>query len=128
MQLSTTVVIVAGLFPATTTLSLFLFLPNMHRQQSTVKYNNGNPVWNEVFRIPIVSEEYDNKELILQVYDKDKISRDDMIGEYRIKLDELERDTINKFHKVHINNHNALLSFTVQTHSVGKSQQEVCAV
>ncbi|EFA79729.1 hypothetical protein PPL_07420 [Heterostelium album PN500] len=66
---------------------VILRLPNSHVEHPTktrIIHKNLNPVWNEVFTIPI--NDIQHHMLVLEVYDHDKLSTDDIIGFVGIDL------------------------------------------
>lgn len=51
-------------------------------RRTTVKWNNNNPVWNEVF----LFDETDEKTVFLSIYDEDAYSKSDKIQEYGVNI------------------------------------------
>lgn len=60
------------------------------KRQTSVHRNEVNPFFDEHFKFPVTHEELQAKELLLQVFDYDRFSRNDIIGEVRITMEELD--------------------------------------
>ncbi|CAG9766090.1 unnamed protein product [Ceutorhynchus assimilis] len=56
------------------------------KRQTTIHRNEINPVFNEIFKFPVSHEELKSKSLLLQVFDYDRFSRNDIIGEVSMAL------------------------------------------
>lgn len=60
------------------------------KRQTTIRRNDPNPFFDHHFKFPISHEDLQMKTLILQVFDYDRFSRNDVIGEVRMKMDEFD--------------------------------------
>ncbi|XP_066145550.1 synaptotagmin-5 isoform X2 [Euwallacea fornicatus] len=65
-----------------------LLVPDVdtRKRQTTIHRNDPNPVFNEIFKFPVSHEELQAEMLLLQVFDYDKYSRNDIIGEVSMPL------------------------------------------
>ncbi|KAL1509133.1 hypothetical protein ABEB36_003920 [Hypothenemus hampei] len=65
-----------------------LLMPEVdtRKRQTNIHRNDANPVFNEIFKFPISHEDLHLETLLLQVYDYDKFSRNDIIGEVNMSL------------------------------------------
>ncbi|XP_070574364.1 synaptotagmin-10-like [Ptychodera flava] len=59
-------------------------------RQTQVQRRTLNPVWNETFKFPTTYDELQTKTLYFTVYDFDKFSRHDVIGEVKVILREID--------------------------------------
>lgn len=62
---------------------------NRKRQTSIIR-NNNNPYFDEHFKFPVSHEDLQDKTLVLQVFDYDRFSRNDVVGEVRIPMEDIE--------------------------------------
>ncbi|XP_065350081.1 synaptotagmin-5 isoform X2 [Cloeon dipterum] len=60
------------------------------KRQTSIHRNDPNPFFDETFKFPVSMDDLQSKELVLQVFDFDRFSRNDVIGEVRIRIDELD--------------------------------------
>ncbi|KAK6619539.1 hypothetical protein RUM43_012296 [Polyplax serrata] len=60
------------------------------KRQTTIHRNNNNPYFDEHFKFPVSFEDLQNKTLILQVFDYDRFSRNDVIGEVKMSMMNIE--------------------------------------
>jgi hypothetical protein len=60
------------------------------KRQTTIRRNDPNPFFDQHFKFPISHEDLQSKSLILQVFDYDRFSRNDVIGEVRMSMDEFD--------------------------------------
>ncbi|XP_046489341.1 synaptotagmin-5 isoform X1 [Neodiprion pinetum] len=60
------------------------------KRQTSVYRDNPNPFFDEHFKFPVSYEELQDKTLVLQVFDYDRYSRNDVIGSVRVMMDRLE--------------------------------------
>lgn len=60
------------------------------KRQTTIHRNDPNPLFDQHFKFPISHEELQSKTLVLQVFDYDRFSRNDVIGEVRMSMDEFD--------------------------------------
>ncbi|KAF7280464.1 synaptotagmin beta isoform X2 [Rhynchophorus ferrugineus] len=65
-----------------------LLLPEVdtRKRQTVIHRNEANPVFNQLFKFPVSHEELKTKTLLLQVFDYDRFSRNDIIGEVTMSL------------------------------------------
>lgn len=56
------------------------------KRQTTIHRNNPNPLFDQQFKFPVCHEELKNKTLVLQVFDYDRFSRNDIIGEVTMSM------------------------------------------
>ena len=72
-------------------------LPGSHEVCKTkvVKNNIKNPGWSETFTFPVSVTDIVSKTVVLQVVDKDTLSKDDPMGEVQIPLWEMDLYTAN---------------------------------
>ncbi|XP_067676505.1 synaptotagmin-6-like isoform X2 [Haliotis asinina] len=59
-------------------------------RQSSVKRKTSNPYYNERFKFPVAFDEVKDKLLVFHIYDYDKFSRHNVIGEVQIDLGKVE--------------------------------------
>ncbi|XP_015608794.1 synaptotagmin-5 isoform X2 [Cephus cinctus] len=60
------------------------------KRQTQIHRNNPNPFFDQHFKFPVSHEELQDKTLVLQVFDYDRFSRNDVVGSVRVAMDELE--------------------------------------
>lgn len=60
------------------------------KRQTTIHRNTSNPFFDQQFKFPVSHDDLENKTLILQVFDGDRFSRNDIIGEVHIMMDGLD--------------------------------------
>ncbi|XP_066590350.1 synaptotagmin-5 isoform X2 [Prorops nasuta] len=60
------------------------------KRQTPIHRNTPNPFFNQQFKFPVSYDELQEKTLILQVFDYDRFSRNDMVGTIRIAIESLE--------------------------------------
>lgn len=60
-----------------------LLVPDVdtRKRQTNIHRNDPNPVFNDIFKFPVSHDELPSEILLLQVFDYDKYSRNDIIGE-----------------------------------------------
>eukprot|EP00057_Strongylocentrotus_purpuratus_P015222 XP_011669696.1 PREDICTED: synaptotagmin-5 [Strongylocentrotus purpuratus] len=59
-------------------------------KQSVVQRRTLNPVWNEIFKFPTTYEELQEKTVRFSVFDFDKFSRHDAIGEVLVRINDVD--------------------------------------
>merc|ERR1719450_50061 len=73
-------------------------------KKTDVKKKTLNPEFNQIFEFPVTKRDAMNKTIVFQVFDSDKLSKDDPIGEVQIPLWQLnlnvETDAWKDLHKV----------------------------
>lgn len=60
------------------------------KRQTAIHRNDPNPFFDQHFKFPVSHEELQSKSLLLQVFDYDRFSRNDVIGEVRMSMDEFD--------------------------------------
>lgn len=60
------------------------------KRQTTIHRNNPNPFFDQQFKFPVSHEDLQDKTLILQVFDGDRFSRNDVAGEVRMPMEDLD--------------------------------------
>nr|CAD7201533.1 unnamed protein product [Timema douglasi] len=60
------------------------------KRQTAIHRNDPNPFFDEHFKFPVSHEDLQDKSLILQVFDYDRFSRNDVVGEVTISMEELD--------------------------------------
>ena len=66
-------------------------LPGTHKELKTkVVKNNSNPVFQETMKFQVPQDKVQDKTIVLQVMDKDLLSKDDKIGEVQIPLNRVD--------------------------------------
>ncbi|XP_076322040.1 synaptotagmin 1-like [Tachypleus tridentatus] len=62
-------------------------------RQTEIQRNTTNPIFDEVFKFPVSFEDLSEKTLLLQVFDYDRFSRNDITGDVRVKMCDLDVTT-----------------------------------
>lgn len=60
------------------------------KRQTAIHRGEAHPYFDQNFKFPVSRDQLQGKELILQVLDYDRYSHNDIIGEVRISIDELD--------------------------------------
>lgn len=60
------------------------------KRESTVHRNEYHPYFDQHFKFPVSRDQLQGKELILQVLDCDRYSHNDVMGEVRINIDDMD--------------------------------------
>ncbi|XP_020283348.1 synaptotagmin-5 isoform X2 [Pseudomyrmex gracilis] len=60
------------------------------KRQTKIHRNDPNPFFDQHFKFPVSYEELQEKTLLLQVFDYDRFSRNDVVGSVRVAMDSLE--------------------------------------
>ncbi|XP_075213677.1 synaptotagmin beta [Lycorma delicatula] len=60
------------------------------KRQTNIHRNDPNPFFDQNFKFPVSHEDLQDKTLILQVFDYDRFSRNNVVGEVRINMCELD--------------------------------------
>nr|XP_050860857.1 synaptotagmin-6 isoform X2 [Vespula vulgaris]XP_050860858.1 synaptotagmin-6 isoform X2 [Vespula vulgaris] len=60
------------------------------KRQTPIHRNDPNPFFDQHFKFPVSYEELQDKTLVLQVFDYDRFSRNDIVGSVRVAMDSLE--------------------------------------
>lgn len=60
------------------------------KREATIHRGDSHPYFNQHFRFPISRDQLPGKELVLHVLDCDRYSHNDVFGEIRIRIDELD--------------------------------------
>lgn len=60
------------------------------KRQTNIHRNEPNPLFDQHFKFPISYDELQTKTLLLQVFDYDRFSRNDIIGEVRMDMNEYD--------------------------------------
>ncbi|KAI4463433.1 synaptotagmin [Holotrichia oblita] len=60
------------------------------KRQTVIHRNDPNPFFDQHFKFPVSHEDLQSKSLILQVFDYDRFSRNDVVGEVRMSMDEFD--------------------------------------
>ncbi|XP_071574412.1 synaptotagmin-5 isoform X1 [Temnothorax nylanderi] len=60
------------------------------KRQTQIHRNDPNPFFDQHFKFPVSYEELQEKTLLLQVFDYDRFSRNDVVGSVRVAMDSLE--------------------------------------
>ncbi|XP_013784990.1 synaptotagmin-6-like [Limulus polyphemus] len=63
------------------------------QRQTYIRRNSIDPVFDEIFKIPVSFEELPEKVLLLQVFDYDRFSRNDVTGEVRVQMSNVDVTT-----------------------------------
>ncbi|XP_021930564.1 synaptotagmin-5 isoform X3 [Zootermopsis nevadensis] len=60
------------------------------KRQTTIHRNDPNPFFDQHFKFPVSHEDLQEKTLVLQVFDYDRFSRNDVVGEVCMSMDEFD--------------------------------------
>ncbi|KAG7206379.1 hypothetical protein KM043_003744 [Ampulex compressa] len=60
------------------------------KRQTQIHRNDPNPFFDQHFKFPVSYDELQDKTLVLQVFDYDRFSRNDVVGSVRVAMDSLE--------------------------------------
>lgn len=60
------------------------------KRQTAIHRNDPNPFFDQHFKFPVSHDDLQSKALVLQVFDYDRFSRNDVIGEVRMTMDEFD--------------------------------------
>ncbi|XP_015178661.1 PREDICTED: synaptotagmin-6 [Polistes dominula] len=60
------------------------------KRQTRIHRNDPNPFFDQHFKFPVGFEDLQDKTLVLQVFDYDRFSRNDIVGSVRVAIDSLE--------------------------------------
>ncbi|XP_068082352.1 synaptotagmin-5 [Anabrus simplex] len=60
------------------------------KRQTSIHRNNPNPFFDEHFKFPVSHDDLQDKALVLQVFDYDRFSRNDVVGEVRMCMSEFD--------------------------------------
>lgn len=60
------------------------------KRQTTIHRSDPNPFFDQHFKFPVSHDDLQSKILVLQVFDYDRFSRNDVIGEVRMTMDEFD--------------------------------------
>ncbi|XP_043288394.1 synaptotagmin-5 isoform X2 [Venturia canescens] len=60
------------------------------KRQTPIHRNNPNPFFDQHFKFPVSHEQLQEKTLVLQVFDYDRFSRNDVVGSVRVAMEQLE--------------------------------------
>lgn len=60
------------------------------KRQTSIHRNDPNPFFDQHFKFPVSHDDLQDKVLLLQVFDYDRFSRNDVIGEVRMAMDEID--------------------------------------
>ncbi|XP_011304547.1 synaptotagmin-6 isoform X1 [Fopius arisanus] len=63
------------------------------KRQTPIHRNEPNPLFDQHFKFPVSHDDLQDKTLVLQVFDYDRYSRNDVVGSVRIAMEELELDS-----------------------------------
>ncbi|XP_055383643.1 synaptotagmin-5 [Condylostylus longicornis] len=63
---------------------------DQRKRQTSIYRGESNPYFDQHFKFPVSRDQLSGKELVLQVHDYDRYSHNDIIGEVRILIDELD--------------------------------------
>lgn len=63
---------------------------DQRKRQTSIHRRETNPYFDQHFKFPVSRDQLQGKELVLQVLDYDRYSHNDIVGEVRIKMDDLE--------------------------------------
>ncbi|XP_031113423.1 synaptotagmin-5-like [Ipomoea triloba] len=68
-----------------------VFIRPLFKVKTKTIDNNLNPVWNEIFEL--IAEDKETQSLIIEVFDKDNVGKDERMGIAKLPLIELEAET-----------------------------------
>lgn len=100
----------------------------LERQQhkTTVKENNLNPEWNEVFKFTVADE--NSSQLVVEVWNKNVIS-DELMGTYKLSLTSLVRGVVSdQWYLLQNSKNNSEIRLRVMAHDFGKEPPVAQAV
>ncbi|PNF39650.1 hypothetical protein B7P43_G05637 [Cryptotermes secundus] len=60
------------------------------KRQTTIHRNDPNPFFDQHFKFPVSDQDLQDKTLVLQVFDYDRFSRNDVVGEVCMSMDEFD--------------------------------------
>ncbi|XP_047112001.1 synaptotagmin-5, partial [Schistocerca piceifrons] len=60
------------------------------KRQTAIHRHDPNPFFNQHFKFPVSHQDLQEKTLVLQVFDYDRFSRNDVIGEVRMSMEDLD--------------------------------------
>lgn len=81
------------------------------KRQTLIHRGETNPYFDQHFKFPVSRDQLQGKELILQVLDYDRYSHNDIIGEVRICIDELDLSkSVEVYRFFHFSIYNNLIS------------------
>lgn len=60
------------------------------KRQTVIHRNNANPCFDQHFKFPVTHDDLQFKTLLLQVFDYDRFSRNDVIGEVRMTIEDYD--------------------------------------
>lgn len=63
---------------------------DQRKRETSIHRRESNPYFDQHFKFPVSRDQLQGKELVLQVLDYDRYSHNDIVGEVRIKIDDLE--------------------------------------
>lgn len=63
---------------------------DQRKRQTQIHRGETHPYYDDNFKFPISRDQLQNRDLVLQVLDYDRYSHNDVIGELRIRIDDLE--------------------------------------
>lgn len=63
---------------------------DQRKRQTSIHRRETNPYFDQHFKFPVSRDQLQGKELVLQVLDYDRYSHNDIVGEVRVKMDEME--------------------------------------
>lgn len=69
-----------------------MLLPEVdqRKRETSIHRRETNPYFDQHFKFPVSRDQLQGKELVLQVLDYDRYSHNDIVGEVRIKIDDLD--------------------------------------
>lgn len=60
------------------------------KRETTIHRGESHPHFDQHFKFPISRDQLPGKELVLQVLDCDRYSHNDIVGEVRVRIDDLD--------------------------------------
>lgn len=60
------------------------------KRETTIHRGESHPSFDQHFKFPISRDQLPGKELVLQVLDCDRYSHNDIVGEVRVRIDDLD--------------------------------------
>lgn len=81
-----------------------LLLPEVdnRKRQTSIHRGEVHPYFDQHFKFPVSRDQLQGKELIFQVLDYDRYSHNDIIGEVRIRIDDLDLSKSVEVNIIHI--------------------------